>query len=186
MTKKFFLLALFVIGVFENIFSQDTLSLKKIRDKNIYIEFWGASNLIGISFDSRLTPISPWGCRLGISYFQGGNSYIKGSNSNRGVFFPIEVNYLIGQNKHKLEFGVGSSLGIYSEHTSFFIEESKNQSTTITTLGYYLFSNVGYRYLSTKGFLFRTGLSPSFSFKGKHGVTKEPFIYPYISFGYSF
>lgn len=28
--------------------------------------------------------------------------------------------------------------------------------------------------------------SPSFSFNDKHGVTKEPFIYPYISFGYSF
>lgn len=38
----------------------------------------------------------------------------------------------------------------------------------------------------TKGFLFRIGLSPSFSFNDKHGVTKEPFIYPYISFGYSF
>lgn len=133
MTKRFFLLALFIIGVFENIFAQDILPLKKIRDENIYIEFLGASNLIGISFDSRLAPISPWGYRLGISYFQGGNSYIKGSNSNRGVFFPIEINYLIGKNKHKLELGVGSSLGIYSEHTSFLIEESKNQSTTRAT-----------------------------------------------------
>ena len=32
----------------------------------------------------------------------------------------------------------------------------------------------------------RIGLSPSFSFNDKHGITKEPFIYPYISFGYSF
>lgn len=55
-----------------------------------------------------------------------------------------------------------------------------------TTFGYYFFSNIGYRYISTKGFLFRIGLSPSFSFNDKHGVTKEPFIYPYISFGYSF
>lgn len=79
---------------------------------------------------------------------------------------------------------------IYNEHISF-IEESKEQyetisSTSNTTFGYYFFSNIGYRYISTKGFLFRIGLSPSFSFNDKHGITKEPFIYPYISFGYSF
>ena len=55
MIKKGFLLALFAIGVFANIFAQDTLSFKKTRDKNIYIEFLGASNLIGVSFDSRFT-----------------------------------------------------------------------------------------------------------------------------------
>ena len=64
MIKKGFLLALFAIGVFANIFAQDTLSFKKTRDKNIYIEFLGASNLIGVSFDSRFTPISPWGYRI--------------------------------------------------------------------------------------------------------------------------
>ena len=90
MIKKGFLLALFAIGVFANIFAQDTLSFKKTRDKNIYIEFLGASNLIGVSFDSRFTPISPWGYRIGISYFH----FIKASNSNRGLFFPIEVNFL--------------------------------------------------------------------------------------------
>ena len=127
---------------------------------------------------------------LGISYFQGGDSFIKASNSNRGLFFPIEVNFLTSGNKHKLELGLGSNLGIYNEHISF-IEESKEQyetisSTSNTTFGYYFFSNIGYRYISTKGFLFRIGLSPSFSFNDKHGITKEPFIYPYISFGYSF
>ena len=190
MIKKGFLLALFAIGVFANIFAQDTLSFKKTRDKNIYIEFLGASNLIGVSFDSRFTPISPWGYRIGISYFQGGDSFIKASNSNRGLFFPIEVNFLTSGNKHKLELGLGSNLGIYNEHISF-IEKSNDQYETInltsnTTFGYYFFSNIGYRYISTKGFLFRIGLSPSFSFNDKHGVTKEPFIYPYISFGYSF
>lgn len=166
------------------------LIFKKTRDKNIYVEFLGSSNLIGVSFDSRFTPISPWGYRLGVSYFQGGDSFIKASNSNRGLFFPIEVNFLTSGNKHKLELGLGSNLGIYNEHI-YFIEKSKDQYETInftsnTTFGYYFFSNIGYRYISTKGFLFRIGLSPSFSFNDKHGVTKEPFIYPYISFGYSF
>lgn len=96
MIKKGFLLALFAIGVFANIFAQDTLSFKKTRDKNIYIEFLGASNLIGVSFDSRFTPISPWGYRIGISYFQGGDSFIKASNSNRGLFFVhVTMNFLL-------------------------------------------------------------------------------------------
>ena len=87
-----FSISIYTIGVFANIFAQDTLSFKKTRDKNIYIEFLGASNLIGVSFDSRFTPISPWGYRIGISYFQGGDSFIKASNSNRGLFFPIVMN----------------------------------------------------------------------------------------------
>lgn len=86
MTKRFFLLALFIIGVFENIFAQDILPLKKIRDENIYIEFLGASNLIGISFDSRLAPISPWGYRLGISYFQGAILTLKDPTLIEGYF----------------------------------------------------------------------------------------------------
>ena len=43
MIKKGFLLASFAIGVFANIFAQDTLSFKKTRDKNIYVEFLGSS-----------------------------------------------------------------------------------------------------------------------------------------------
>lgn len=97
MIKKGFLLALFAIGVFANIFAQDTLSFKKTRDKNIYIEFLGASNLIGVSFDSRFTPISPWGYRIGISYFQGGDSFIKASNSNRGITNIYYVCYCLIQ-----------------------------------------------------------------------------------------
>ena len=48
MIKKGFLLASFAIGVFANIFAQDTLSFKKTRDKNIYVEFLGSSNLTGV------------------------------------------------------------------------------------------------------------------------------------------
>ena len=50
MIKKGFLLALFAIGVFANIFAQDTLSFIMTRDKNIYVELLESSNLIGLSF----------------------------------------------------------------------------------------------------------------------------------------
>ena len=109
--------------MFLQIYSHRTPYLSKRQEKNIYVEFLGSSNLIGVSFDSRFTPISPWGYRLGVSYFQGGDSFIKASNSNRGLFFPIEVNFLTSGNKHKLELGLGSNLGIYNEHI-YFIEKS--------------------------------------------------------------
>ena len=146
MIKKGFLLASFAIGVFSKIFGKDPFSFKKTRDKNIHVGVLGSFNLIGVSFDSRFTPISPWGYRLGVSYFQGGDSFIKASNSNRGLFFPIEVNFLTSGNKHKLELGLGSNLGIYNEHI-YFIEKSKDQYETInltsnTTFGYYFFSNI--------------------------------------------
>ena len=91
MIKKGFLLASFAIGVFANIFAQDTLSFKKTRDKNIYVEFLGSSNLIGVSFDSRFTPISPWGYRIGISYFQGGDSFIKLLTLIEGYFSLLKL-----------------------------------------------------------------------------------------------
>ena len=46
MIKKGFLLASFAIGVFANIFAQDTLSFKKTRDKNIYVEFLRSLTLL--------------------------------------------------------------------------------------------------------------------------------------------
>lgn len=122
--------------------------------------------------------------------FKEGILLLKHLTLIEGYFSLLKLTSSPHGNKHKLELGLGSNLGIYNEHISF-IEESKEQyetisSTSNTTFGYYFFSNIGYRYISTKGFLFRIGLSPSFSFNDKHGITKEPFIYPYISFGYSF
>ena len=93
MIKKGFLLASFAIGVFANIFAQDTLSFKKTRDKNIYVEFLGSSNLIGVSFDSRFTPISPWGYRLkeGILLLKH-LTLIEGYFSlSKSTFSPLEI-----------------------------------------------------------------------------------------------
>ena len=61
MIKKGFLLASFAIGVFANIFAQDTLSFKKTRDKNIYVEFLGSSNLIWSFFRFKIYSYIPMG-----------------------------------------------------------------------------------------------------------------------------
>lgn len=191
--KTFYLLAMLVINVPLRALTleKDTISVKDARNKSIYIELLGASNLIGISYDSRISPTSNWGYRLGISYFRSGSSPFSGSPSNDCIFFPLEINYLIGRKKSKLELGAGTSLGLYKENI-YFLEydkpegEIKINSILQKTFGYYLFSNIGYRYQSNNSFLFRAGINPSFSFKGKHGIKREPLLYPYLSFGYSF
>lgn len=98
MIKKGFLLASFAIGVFANIFAQDTLSFKKTRDKNIYVEFLGSSNLIGVSFDSRFTSISHGDIGLVFLIFKEGIlllkhlTLIEGYFSlSKSTFSPLEI-----------------------------------------------------------------------------------------------
>lgn len=127
-----------------NAFAQEKKSQKEKRYRSIYVELLGASNLVGISYDARIKESSSWGYRLGISYFLSTNSVFNNSHSNYGVFFPLEMNYLMGKKKRKLELGVGTSLGLYSEKGPS-IEYNEVQGTSETysisqsVFGYYLF-----------------------------------------------
>lgn len=181
----------------QNILNAQEQPKEQYRDKinrSIYIEFLGASNFVGISYDSRIKPKSDWGYRIGFGYYYGMNSVFSNQYSNHGFTTPIEINYLLGRKRHKLELGFGVSLGIYSEKTSFYVNGWTPETAEIlekTTIqkkefGYYLYSNIGYRYQAEKGFLFRVGVSPSFNFGDKYGIRKRPILYPYIGLGYSF
>lgn len=169
------------------------------KSNNIYVEFFGASNLFGVSYDTRIKPDSKLGYRVGISYAYSGSSFmlIDNSASIKGVTFPLEMNYLIGSKRHKFEIGLGANLGIYrSDYSYTFYDYTMVEKTGIPStiglkgskksFGYYLYSNIGYRYQRPKGFLFRAGFSPSFNFGDDHGIKKQPLLYPYLSFGYSF
>ena len=57
--------------------------------KNIYLELLGASNMIGVSYDTRIKPGSAFGYRAGISYFYGTN---YNSNEGHGFSVPLEFN----------------------------------------------------------------------------------------------
>lgn len=170
------------------------------KQNNIYMEFFGASNTFGVSYDTRIKKGSQFGYRIGISYsYSSSSSFLfENSSSTKGVTFPLEVNYLLGKKRHNLDLGVGLNIGIYDANYTYTNYSSQNVgSITIITpeetinrsetyFGYYIFSNIGYRYQRKKGFLFRTGISPSFNLGDSHGIKKKPFIYPYVSFGYSF
>jgi hypothetical protein len=166
--------------------------------KSLYVELLGASNLIGVNYDSRFKPNSPWGYRVGLGYTYSKNyNMFSGSNSLKGVDVPLEANYLLGKKRSKLELGLGLNLGYYTEKYDVWTLKKVSEEDGIpyytteyagedshSTWGYYFFGNIGYRYQPSHGFQFRAGISPSFNFGGKHAVTKS--IFPYISFGYVF
>ncbi len=179
--------------------------LKDVKDeaplyRSIYAELFGASNLIGISYDSRIKPGSPLGYRAGISYLRGtadsnlsvGDHAIYFSDEElNGFAVPLEFNCILGKRKSKFEVGFGVSLGVYSiQRNTYFDDvffpsfEHKNTETQ-NNFGYFFFSNIGYRYQRKNGFMLRVGFSPSFSFGGSHGIRKYPILYPYLSLGYT-
>ena len=159
----------------------------RTRDKSIYLELLGPSNLIGISFDARFKPHSPFGYRVGISYFPGNIASLFSASNAHLFFFPVEVNYLLGKKKHKLEIGTGFEIGLVNEKTYYYYP-STNQSiqTSNNYCGYLFYSNIGYRYQTNHGFQFRIGINPTYSPNGKHAAKRDPSVAPYVSFGYAF
>lgn len=167
--------------------------------RNLYIEMLGTSNFIGLSYDSRIKPGSRFGYRIGISYAREAyQSMFIGSGSSSFFAVPLEANYLYGKRKSKLETGLGLDIGICQENNSYwsynYIQTAPFQIELIhykvnhfqRQFGYYFFSNIGYRYQASRGFLFRFGINASFNLGDKYGVRKRTLLYPYISFGYTF
>ena len=166
--------------------------------KSMYLELFGASNMVGVNYDSRFKPNSPWGYRVGMGYTYSKNyGLLSGSNSIRGVDVPIEANYLLGKKRSKFELGLGVNLGYYKEEYDvwnlnkvgeedglIYYESVYAGKESHSLWGYYFFGNIGYRYQPSHGFLFRVGISPSFNLGGEHAVSKS--VFPYISFGYLF
>ncbi|MBD5278604.1 MAG: hypothetical protein HDS32_05145, partial [Bacteroides sp.] len=78
MKKRIFLFLAVIIGIIPAMKAEEeTYSTPETQQaaeevaplyRSIYAELFGASNLIGISYDSRIKPGSPFGYRGGISY----------------------------------------------------------------------------------------------------------------------
>ena len=113
--------------------------------KNIYLELLGASNMIGVSYDTRIKPGSAFGYRAGISYFYGTN---YNSNEGHGFSVPLEFNCILGKRRSKFEAGTGINMGLYSIKETYWVNSEGNVSiiepvTQIVesrnTFGYYIF-----------------------------------------------
>lgn len=89
-----------------------SLVLAQEKTRSLSVELLGAQNVVGVNYDSRFKGNSGWGYRVGIGYGYGDNSsWIDQKISGVGV--PLELNYLLGEKKSKLEVGFGASLGVY-------------------------------------------------------------------------
>lgn len=162
------LLLAFVLLLSVGAYAQD-------KTRNISLELFGAQNTIGVNYDSRFKGNDGWGYRVGIGYGYGKTDF----EETKGVGCPLEINYLLGKKKSKLELGFGASIGIYNVTDLIF------NSPDDSMFGYLLFGDIGYRYQPTSGFVFRIGVSPSFNFGDEYGLEKSTF-YPYIGFGWAF
>lgn len=171
------------------------------KTRNLSVELLGAQNIAGINYDSRFKGNSGLGYRVGIGYGYGNTSGLFDQKIN-GVGVPLELNYLLGKKNSKLELGFGASLGVYQvKETIGYVEDTwwypggENTDETSpktyfytssrTQFGYFFFGDIGYRYQCPNGFMFRVGVSPSFNFGDKYGLSKAAF-FPYIGFGWSF
>lgn len=164
------------------------------KTQSVSIEAFGAQNTIGVNYDARIKGNHGLGYRIGIGYGYANNSGWFDQKIN-GIGVPIEVNYLLGKKRSKLEIGFGTSLGLYKvkETTWYFYPptssetepKSEQYTSSSNRFGYFMFGNIGYRYLREHGFVFRIGITPSFNLGDKYGLKRTAF-YPYIGFGKSF
>lgn len=136
------------------------------RGQSIYAEILGAGVIYSLNYDTRfLEGEDKFGCRIGVSFVES------------GVVIPTQINYLLGKNKHKLEFG----LGITS-----LLEFDSDKSIYIFGSGILM-----YRFQKPDGnFLFRVGLSPTFVPSEDDvlygDIGKIFWFWPGISAGYKF
>lgn len=163
--------------------------------QSVSLELLGAHTGAGINYDTRFKGNSGLGYRVGIGYSYSVNDYFFGDEKIKGIGAPVELNYLFGKKNHKLEVGVGTSLGVYhrKEEAHYYFSPTPEYPDGLaedyfneeTLFGYFLFGDIGYRYQRPHGFVFRSGFSPSLNFGDKYGMNKDKF-YPYIGLGWSF
>lgn len=174
---------------------------QEVPERCLSLELFGAQNTVGINYDSRFKGNHGLGYRVGVGYGYSETSTIASSSyALQGIAVPIEINYLFGQGRHKLELGLGTSLGYYYEKCHvlttvgpapgdvsggppYFGYADYYKKVTHNSFGYFVFGNIGYRLQTNRGFLFRAGFTPSFNFGDQYGIHRK-WYYPYVSFGW--
>lgn len=168
--------------------------------KNISVELMGASNGIGIHYDTRFKGNNGWGYSIGAGwgFSQSGSDLFSYADKYNVISVVPRINYLTGRKNRKLELGFGVNLAYFfgrQEYDTYKLVNTANGMWYWTIdqhvkenrrqFFYFLFGNIGYRRQAPRGFLFRVGLSPTFGFGDNHTVDKF-YLVPYLSFGKSF
>lgn len=175
--RKILFLSLLILMSISVLFSQE---------KYVGFELAGSNGLVGISFDSKFSPVSKFGYKIALSYGFEKNvgvshwyfSPVKAYYPKDGQLcnfysIPINIYYLLGKEKHYLE----TALGINVFATDYNFGRSSQ-------IGYFSFGRIAYRYESNmKPLLFSIGIDTPFQTPGS-GLGYLFSISPSISIGY--
>lgn len=162
--------------------------------RNIYGELFGASNLIGVTYDSRFKAGSKWGYRAGLAYAVAihPSQMLFYHGSDHAISVPLAINGIFGKGNNYFEAGLGFSPGITVSIRDNIIygtlpdgSEYIRKDGTYTHSDFYgdIFMDLGYRYQRPSGFMFRAGISPAVNMVGSWSSF---LLRPYLSFGYTF
>ena len=143
-------------------------------NKSIYLELLGPSTFAGVWFDVRIAGARGLGVGAGFSAVPSQTDDVgRWTAGTWSAGLPLALNYLCSSGPGYLEIGLGV-------HNAIMKKEDHRLHW-----GYYCFMNIGYRYQSSGGFVFRVGLSPSWQRSDSHSIIKRKF-YPYLAFGWAF
>ena len=167
---------------------------------SVHYEIGGAANGAGVFYDGRFRQGSPWGFRSGFSWVLEWYTDNIFPITNPlafayGLSVPVEVNYLVGRRNHKFEAALGNDFGFYRLRLKFHGMTTYGHSYLFRDVYledgprkqffWYAYLNLGYRFISRRGFQLRAGVNLSTDFGYKRGLSKFP-AWPYVSLGYAF
>ncbi len=198
--KNIILGAVILLCSITRVSAQTTSEVVGESIRNIHLELLGASNGIGIQYDSRFKGNTGWGYGIGAGwgFAYSSSNFFSYKEHAHNVSFSPRINYLLGRKNRKLELGFGMNIGYqygsieYDKYDWTIDDEGKlgvhyighvKESNNMMT--YFFFGNIGYRRQAPRGFMFRIGLAPVFGFGGEHSINGIGFV-PYLGFGMSF
>ncbi len=158
------LVLIFMLGFFGFVTAQQTPT------RSVYAELYGAGLTYSVNYDFRFDKnnINSWGMRFGAGAWRTGGTEF----SDTFISIPVQLNKLIGKNRHFLEYGGGATLIYFrgrstsagsefvNKNYNFFLDFN-NTPSLMGTL------NVGYRFIpNDDGFTFRANVAPFFNDTG--------------------
>lgn len=163
------LLIIIIIGIF-SITSLHAQVAERTKSQGVFVEVLGNGLIYSLNYDSRFSQrFDGLGGRAGIGYIA--------MEGTRLTTIPVLLNYLLGNEKHFFEIGIGTTLVAASDNSGNFgpVGSRERGSLFIGTM------SLGYRLEPIDGgFMFRAGITPLFD----SGAFWP--LWPQVSFGYSF
>lgn len=153
------------------LYAQDQM-MRPSKKNQFYLELGGNAIIYSFNYERMIT--DNFSLRGGI-----GISPTLGLVEGTFIFIPITGSFLLGSNTSKLEIGLGVTYfsGKETEFFSYEVDSETKSKLFITGI-------LGYRYVSSGGFIFRVAFTPLYN----PDKTEDSKFLPWgaLSFGYAF